>query len=612
MSFTLLGNRYQVLQTLGSGGFGTTYLAEDIQMPSRRKCVIKQLKPIANNPEIYQLVQARFQREAAILETLGDESNQIPKLYAYFAEAGEFYLIQEWIEGMTLRDKVQAEGPLPEPTVRQILLSLLPVLSYVHDRRIVHRDIKPDNIILRRRDNQPFLIDFGAVRETMGTIVNSQGGTASSIVIGTPGFMPSEQAAGRPLYSSDLYSLGLTMIYLLTGKFPQELELDPATGEVIWRYNAPHISSQLADVLEKAIQSHPRDRYPTAQAMLMALQAPLEIAPTVLPLETAPIPPTEAAPIAESVPTEVQASEHPLNHELQVPPTVISGSSQPIASPATGNSAPVAQQFGSFANDASLEQPQRLPIELDRWNWGATLLPGLWSINNRVWIGLIAWSGLITCGIGWLPISIMLGAKGSDWAWRNRRWRSVEAFKANQRAWATAGMIVWGIYAVLIALLIVVGSQTPETQEGETQSGSPSLFSGSADEQETTNVFGETLRLRESSRTIDGTWSLNYTIANIQHQGTLTMQGKTGELRVHLVDQSSQQSEHISQTMRLWESPRGLVLLGYNPIDLSTQAPHSTYAPDNFLFELNPGGSLNATVCDDARNCTEVVATAIQ
>ena len=269
---TLLNNRYQVIRTLGSGGFGETYLAEDTQMPSNRRCVIKQLRPIQNNPQIYQLVQERFQREAAILEDLGGASDQIPALYAYFQSVGQFYVVQEWVEGDTLTAKVRQQGILSESAVREILVTLLPVLEYVHSKRIIHRDIKPDNIILRHRDRQPVLIDFGAVRESMGTVFNSQGNPTSSIVIGTPGYMPSEQAAGRPVYSSDLYSLGLTAIYLLTGKQPQELETDPRTGEIIWHRHALSVSPTLAAVIDRAIAYHPRERYATAREMLEALQ----------------------------------------------------------------------------------------------------------------------------------------------------------------------------------------------------------------------------------------------------------------------------------------------------------------------------------------------------
>lgn len=261
-------NRYHILGKLGSGGFGETFLAEDTYMPSRRRCVIKQLKPLINNSQIYQLVQERFQREAAILETLGDSNNQIPKLYAYFEQAGQFYLVQEWIEGETLSEK----RFLSESAVKEILVALLPVLDYVHSKGIIHRDIKPDNIILRAFDGKPVLIDFGAVRETMATQVTTGGHTTSSIVIGTPGFMPAEQAAGRPVFSSDLYGLGLTVIYLLTGKMPSELDTDYQTGEILWHNSALEVTLGLKALLDKAIRSHPRDRFPTAKDMLYALQ----------------------------------------------------------------------------------------------------------------------------------------------------------------------------------------------------------------------------------------------------------------------------------------------------------------------------------------------------
>ncbi|AFY99692.1 protein kinase domain-containing protein [Calothrix sp. PCC 6303] len=268
---TWLNNRYRVIQTLGSGGFGETFLAEDTQMPSQRRCVIKLLKPVTTSPQIYQLVQERFQREAAILEELGGGSNQIPNLYAYFQQDSQFYLVQEWVEGLTLTEKVRREGRVPEQIVQELLISLLGVIEYVHGKRIVHRDIKPDNIIIRYRDQKPVLIDFGAVRESMGTVVNSQGSPTSSIIIGTPGYMPSEQAAGRPVYSSDLYSLGITSIYLLTGKQPQQLDSDPQTGEIVWRQFATGVSNEMMQIIDHAIAYHPRERFSSAREMLDAL-----------------------------------------------------------------------------------------------------------------------------------------------------------------------------------------------------------------------------------------------------------------------------------------------------------------------------------------------------
>jgi serine/threonine protein kinase, bacterial len=267
----LINNRYQILETLGRGGFGQTFLAVDTHLPSGRKCVLKQLKPVNHDPDLQQWIEERFHREAAILEKLGSESPQIPQLYAYFAENGTFYLVQEWIEGVTLKQR-QLQGKVSETEIREILINILPVLDYIHDYRIVHRDIKPENIILRNSDRLPVLIDFGAVKEAMQTVVYPDGSSPLSVAIGTPGYMPSEQAAGRPVYSSDLYSLGLTAVFLLTGKSPQLLESDRHTGEIIWRSEAPNISSNLADIIDRAISFHPRDRFSSAKEMLKALQ----------------------------------------------------------------------------------------------------------------------------------------------------------------------------------------------------------------------------------------------------------------------------------------------------------------------------------------------------
>ncbi|MDB9374041.1 serine/threonine-protein kinase [Nodularia sphaerocarpa] len=279
MTKTLLNNRYQVIQVLGAGGFGETFLAEDTHMPSRRRCVIKQLKPIANDPKTYQMIQQRFEREAATLEYLGDSSDQIPKLYAYFSENGLFYLVQEWIEGPTLTNIVEAKGYESETAVREILLSLLSVLDYVHSKGIIHRDIKPDNIIVRSIDNKPFLIDFGAVKETIRSVVSPSHHPTRSLVIGTPGYMPTEQAIGRPVYATDIYSLGLTAIYLLTGKHPPELQTHLQTGAILWEESAPDVSPHLAKVINQAIQPHVSDRYSTASKMLYALKSATDISP---------------------------------------------------------------------------------------------------------------------------------------------------------------------------------------------------------------------------------------------------------------------------------------------------------------------------------------------
>lgn len=275
----LLNNRYRILHSLGSGGFGETFLAEDTQMPSKRRCAIKQLKPLTQDSLMYH-VEEKFQREAAILEELGEENSQIPRLYAYFAEEGQFYLVQECIEGETLAQKVQRHGPMSESDVKNLLLKILPVLDYIHSKGIIHRDIKPNNIILRYRDDSPVLIDFGAVKETMGAVLDTQGNATPSLIVGTPGFMAIEQAAGRPVFASDLFSLGVTAVYLLTGQLPSSLETNPVSGEILWRNDATNLgqsyarelTSNLVAVVDRALQSHHRDRFATAKEMLEALR----------------------------------------------------------------------------------------------------------------------------------------------------------------------------------------------------------------------------------------------------------------------------------------------------------------------------------------------------
>jgi serine/threonine protein kinase, bacterial len=266
----LLKSRYQVLEVLSeTGGFGQTFLAEDTDTPSRRRCVIKKLRPVADT-EDFKFVQERFQREAAILERLGEFCDQIPKLHAYFVENQEFYLVQELIDGLTLRQKVLREGTLDENTVRNLLWSLLNVLEYVHSQNIIHRDIKPDNIILRPRDNKLVLIDFGIVKEVLR--VGIDGGPTSSVLAGgTPGYTAPEQAVGRPAYASDLYSLGATGIYLLTGRSPQQMA-DLETGDIAWRQYAPQVSSNFAAILNKATESAIRDRYKKVAEMREDLQ----------------------------------------------------------------------------------------------------------------------------------------------------------------------------------------------------------------------------------------------------------------------------------------------------------------------------------------------------
>jgi serine/threonine protein kinase, bacterial len=353
--------RYRILYPLQEGGFGETFLVEDIHLPSQRRCVLKLLKPVHDNPEFYKLIKDRFQREAAIQETLGEACLHIPRLYAYFSESDRFYLVEEWIDGDTLTAKVAEVGRFSEVAVAEILNQLLLTIDTVHQHQIIHRDIKPDNIILRRRDGKPVLIDFGAVKESMGATLDSQGASGRSIVIGTASYMAPEQSVGRPLYASDLFSLGLTAVYLLTGRSPKELEHDPQTGKVKWRSQVPQVSEELARIIDTAIQTHPQDRYASAQDMLQALQ--MLQAGTLLedmPTQVSRPPSGKAAPQTPASSPKIQSPE-PQTPNIQSPNFAIPNAPVPIPSVPTPQ-APVAStpppQYQALQPPIPQNQPQ--------------------------------------------------------------------------------------------------------------------------------------------------------------------------------------------------------------------------------------------------------------
>ncbi|MBV9926951.1 MAG: serine/threonine protein kinase [Acidobacteria bacterium] len=296
MMSSLLYNRYKIVRPLGSGGAGQTYLAEDTHIPENPRRVVKQLKPKTSDPFVYQIIKDRFEREAAVLERLGKDNGQIPTLYDYFPEGQNFYLVQDWVDGKTLGDEVRDHGLFGANMVCQFLISLLSVLEDVHAQGIIHRDIKPANVMVRARDRKPVLIDFGAVKEIVSTIVDARGNPVSTVIIGTPGYMPLEQAQGDPVFASDLYSLGRTAIFLLTGMHPQQMQ-SSTTGPLSWRQHARGVNPRLCDVLDKATQRLAEHRYQSATEMRAAVAAAAQVGRIQIDVPTpTPPPPQPPAP----------------------------------------------------------------------------------------------------------------------------------------------------------------------------------------------------------------------------------------------------------------------------------------------------------------------------
>ncbi|AFY79724.1 MAG: protein kinase [Hydrococcus sp. C42_A2020_068] len=274
----LIGGRYQILNELGSGGFGTTYLAKDMELPNKPKCVVKQLQPRFNSRALWQNAKERFGTEAMVLRRLGNH-DQIPQLIAHFEENEEFYLVQEFIDGEELRKEV-CRKPFHETQVIEFLRDVLQVLDFVHQQGVIHRDIKPSNLIRRQSDGKIVLIDFGAVKEIGTLSFNAETQTLMTSVIGTPGYMAPEQQNGRPFFSSDIYALGRTAIYALTGQSPMELE-DTETGDLTNWDKHVSVSPKLAAILNKMIRPKYSERYHSVAEVLRDLEPLLKIGQTV-------------------------------------------------------------------------------------------------------------------------------------------------------------------------------------------------------------------------------------------------------------------------------------------------------------------------------------------
>ena len=261
----LFRERYRVMRVLGRGGFGVTYLCRDVMLPGSPLCVIKQLCPKTQNPMSLERAKIRFRREARILASLGSHS-QIPRLLDYFTVKGEFYIVQEFIQGETIAHEVRRNGRQSEKAVKAFLGEILPALKFIHQHRIIHRDIKPPNIIRCREDGRLVLIDFGAVREFLTDGEDGSVQTPITQFVGTPGFAPPEQLALRPCYSSDIYALGMTCLYLLTGRTPVEFETDVHTHEVRWEQTVL-LSAHFTKVLTQMLKPSLEDRFQTVEAL---------------------------------------------------------------------------------------------------------------------------------------------------------------------------------------------------------------------------------------------------------------------------------------------------------------------------------------------------------
>lgn len=332
----LLKERYRAVKPIGQGGFGRTFLATDEDKPSKPQCVIKQFFPSAQGTSNLQKAAELFNQEAVQLDELGKHP-QIPALMAYFTQDNWQYLVQEFIDGSTLAEELIQKGAFNESQIRQLLDDLLNVLQFVHSHQVIHRDIKPENIIRRKSDNKLVLVDFGAAKTTTGAALQKTGTS-----IGSPEYVAPEQSRGRAVFSSDIYSLGVTCIYLLTCMSPFDL-YDLREDTWVWRQYAKHpVSNQLGKILDKMLENAINRRYQSVAEVLKDLNAQIPSAtPIKAPNPTPVKPPLQSPPAANTTATsrkgqieselEEMRSQF-LNNAPAKPPNEASASQNPPSS----------------------------------------------------------------------------------------------------------------------------------------------------------------------------------------------------------------------------------------------------------------------------------------
>lgn len=268
----LLRQRYRPIQLLGRGGFGTTFLAIDEDIPSQPRCAVKQFHFHDRDPEIFKKAVELFHQEAIRLDELGKHP-QIPNLLACFEQESQIYLVQEFIEGPTLKQELD-EGTYDEDQIWQLLQDLLPILQFIHDKRVIHRDIKPENIIRRQSDNTLVLIDFGIAKLLTDTAI-----LRPATLIGSQDYVAPEQMRGKVFPASDLYSLGVTCIRMMTQVPPLDM-YDCNTERWWWRDFLPKgasISDELGEILDKLLQTHLNQRYGFAAEVLQDINTALDM-----------------------------------------------------------------------------------------------------------------------------------------------------------------------------------------------------------------------------------------------------------------------------------------------------------------------------------------------
>ncbi|MBD2530625.1 serine/threonine protein kinase [Nostoc flagelliforme FACHB-838] len=385
----ILQDRYQIQRQLGNNGIRQTWLALDLQASDDENSTVV-VKLLAFGGTVQWDDLKLFEREAQILKQLNH--SRIPQYIDYFCIDDRtlwFGLIQEYIPGESLKEKLAIGKRFSEKQAKKIAVEILNILTYLHELNpgVLHRDIKPSNLIWGE-DNRIYLVDFGAVQDKAA----KEGVTFT--VVGTYGYAPMEQFGGRAVAASDLYALSATLIHLLTGTSPSDLPQQDLRLQFTDRVN---LSPSFVSWLQKLIEPAPEQRFTNAREALSTLKSGLAVKSA--------------------------------NKNQLLPLKEIINNS------------------GCGINNYN----ETVPEEILGWNWGAFLMPWLWMWPNQVWYGLFSF-----VPHGWWLMAIALGSKGNEWAWKSRPWRSIEQFKAHQRGWAIAGILIGAPISIMLWIRAIV------------------------------------------------------------------------------------------------------------------------------------------------------------
>ncbi|PSF31686.1 hypothetical protein C7H19_22370 [Aphanothece hegewaldii CCALA 016] len=302
-----LASRYQILKKLSSTQDHRTYLAQDCQSVGNLKCIIKQIHPPLSDSKTLEQARNLVQQETTKLAQLNDFP-QTPKLLDNFEEAQAFYLVQEWIEGISLKVELSNIYHYSEEQVITFLQESLTILQFIHEKRIIHQNIKPSNWIRRQSDSCLVLVGLGNIKPLGNSL-------AATITSENSCYIAPEQLRNRPQLSSDLYSLGLIAIQALTGINPVNFDEDEQ-GKILWESHYKGLSS-LPSILNKMISLAPQQRYSSSQENLAVLNS------CFTPLQHT-YRPTEILTIAQTPQSNSVVTTLP--SQIELPPTIITTS----------------------------------------------------------------------------------------------------------------------------------------------------------------------------------------------------------------------------------------------------------------------------------------------